>query len=88
MNYVFLNINFTEWLFVRARTDRILAIRTAYDHVTMQVASREMTRENVRNARETEGGVLDALEIDNSSSGEVMFTIAESLALSWCRKIK
>ena len=41
-----------------------------------------MTRENVRNARETERGVLDALEIDSSSSGEVMFTIAESLALS------
>ena len=41
-----------------------------------------MTRENVRNARETEGGVLDALEIDNSSPGEVMFTTAESLALS------
>ena len=55
-----------------------------------------MTRENVRNARETERGVvsrgqtafsvwphetkrgvLDALEIGNSSSGEVMFTIAE-----------
>ena len=32
-------IHFTEWLFVRARTDRILAIRTACDHVTIQVAS-------------------------------------------------
>ena len=31
----------TEWLFVRARTDRILAIRTAYDHVTIQVVSRD-----------------------------------------------
>ena len=44
-----------------------------------------MIRENVRNARETERGVLDALEIDNSSSGEVIYnvyTIAESLALS------
>ena len=35
-----------------------------------------MTCENVRNARETGRGVLDALEIDSSSSGEVMFTIA------------
>ena len=34
----------TEWLFVRARTDRILAIRTAYDHVTIQVASRDKLR--------------------------------------------
>ena len=25
----------TEWLFVRARTDRILAIRTAHDHETI-----------------------------------------------------
>ena len=33
-----------EWLFVRARTDRILAIRTAYDHVTIQVASRDKLR--------------------------------------------
>ena len=32
-----------------------------------------MTRENVRNARETERGVLDALEIDNSSSREVQY---------------
>ena len=39
-----------------------------------------MTRENVRNARETEHGVLDALEIDNSSSGEVIFTIAEKFS--------
>ena len=39
-----------------------------------------MTRENVRNARETEHGVLHALEIDNSSSGEVMFTIAEKFS--------
>ena len=76
----------TEWLFVRARTDRILAIRTAYDHVTIQVASRdklEMTRENMRNACETERGVLDALETDNSSSREViiiMFTIAEKFS--------
>ena len=30
-----------------------------------------MTRENVRNARETEHRVLDPLEIDNSSSGEL-----------------
>ena len=34
----------TEWLFVRARTDRILAIRTAYNHVTIQVASRDKLR--------------------------------------------
>ena len=39
-----------------------------------------MTRENVRNARESERGVLDALEIDNSSSGEVMFTITDKLS--------
>ena len=43
-----------------------------------------MTRENVRNARETECGVLDALEIDNSSSREViMFTIAEKFSSSY-----
>ena len=45
-----------------------------------------MTRENVKNARETsretERGVLDALEIDNSSSREViiMFTITEKFS--------
>ena len=39
-----------------------------------------MTRKNMRNARETERGVLDALERDSSSSGEVMFTIAGRLA--------
>ena len=41
-----------------------------------------MTRENVRNVRETERGVLDALEIDNSSSSEViiMFIIAEKFS--------
>ena len=41
-----------------------------------------MTRENVRNARETEHGVLDVLEIDNSSSREVMpLQLQRSLAL-------
>ena len=39
-----------------------------------------MTSKNVRNARKTECDVLDALEIDNSSSGGVMFTIAEHVA--------
>ena len=39
-----------------------------------------MTRENVRNACKTECGVLDTLEIDNSSSGEIMFTIAEKFS--------
>ena len=39
-----------------------------------------MTLENVRNARKTECDVLDALETDNSSSGGVMFTIAEHVA--------
>ena len=34
----------SEWLFVRARTDRILAIRTAYDHATIQVVSRDEFR--------------------------------------------
>ena len=41
-----------------------------------------MTHENVRNARETERGVLDALEIDNSSSREVMFTITKKFSSS------
>ena len=38
----------------------------------------------MRNVRETELGVLDALEIDNSSSREViiMFTIAEKFSSS------
>ena len=35
---------YTEWLFVRAHTDRILAICTAYDHVTIQVTSRDKLR--------------------------------------------
>ena len=39
-----------------------------------------MTRENVRNARKTEYGVLDTSEIYNSSSGDVMFTIAEKFS--------
>ena len=39
-----------------------------------------MTRENVRNAQETEREVLDALEIDYSSSGEVMFTTAKKFS--------
>ena len=34
----------SEWLFVRARTNRILAIRTEYDHVTIQGASRDKLR--------------------------------------------
>ena len=38
-----------------------------------------MTHEKVRNACETEHGVLGALEIDNSS-GEVMFTMAEKFS--------
>ena len=36
-----------------------------------------MTRKNVINARETERGVLGALEIDNSSSGEVISDVAK-----------
>ena len=34
----------TEWLFIRARTNRILAICTVYDHVTIQVALRDKLR--------------------------------------------
>ena len=37
-------INLTEWLFVRARTDRILATCTVYDYVTIRVASRDKLR--------------------------------------------
>ena len=35
----------SEWLFVRARTDRIQAIRMAYDHVTYSTV---VSRENLR----------------------------------------
>ena len=75
----------TDWLFVWVRTDRIFAIRTVYDHVTIQVASRDKLRWHVKmwemhtKLNVEYYSVLDALEID-SSSGEAMFTIAKKFS--------